>query len=118
MPEQHSVSRICLVVVLIMLPSLALAKTSGGTALPWESPLTTISTSLKGPVAYTISLLGVVAAGATLVFGGEINDFVRRIIMLVLVVSLLVFSTTVMDKLFPDAAGAVLTPDAQRAVLR
>ncbi len=79
-------------VTLIMLASLhpdaAQATTAGG-ALPWDGPLTTLKNDLTGPVAFTISLLAMVACGAALVFGGEINEFIRRIIMLVLVVALI-----------------------------
>ena len=107
MLDRRSIAGGCLVLALVLLPSLALAATGTG-GLPWETPLTTISTSMQGPVAYTISLMGVVAAGATLVFGGEINDFVRRIIMLVLVISLLIFAGNILTALFPDAKGAVL----------
>lgn len=81
-----------LAVGLIMLVSLhpeaAQASTAGG-ALPWDGPLTTLKNDLTGPVAFTISLLAMVACGAALVFGGEINEFIRRIIMLVLVVALI-----------------------------
>ena len=59
----------------------------------WDSPLTTLKNDITGPVAFTISLLGVVAAGAALVFGGEINEFTRRVMMLVLVVSFVVAAT-------------------------
>jgi type IV secretion system protein TrbC len=69
-------------------PETAHASTAGG-ALPWDGPLTTLKNDLTGPVAFTISLLAMVACGAALVFGGEINEFVRRIIMLVLVVALI-----------------------------
>lgn len=67
-------------------PETAHASTAGG-GLPWDGPLTTLKNDLTGPVAFTISLLAMVACGAALVFGGEINEFVRRIIMLVLVVA-------------------------------
>lgn len=80
--------------------------TGGGAGLPWETPLEKIRDSLTGPVAYVISLLGIVVAGATLVFGGEINDFVRRIIMLVLVISLIIWASNVLETLFQS--GAVL----------
>jgi type IV secretory pathway VirB2 component (pilin) len=69
-------------------PETAHASTAGG-GLPWDGPLTTLKNDLTGPVAFTISLLAMVACGAALVFGGEINEFVRRIIMLVLVVALI-----------------------------
>jgi len=48
-----------------------------------------------------------VVAGAMLVWGGEINEFARRIIMLVLVISLIVFSTQLLSTLF-NVSGAVL----------
>src|SRR6516165_3740896 len=67
-------------------PHAALAAAAGGGSLPWDAPLTTLKNDITGPVAFTISLLAMVACGAALVFGGEIHEFVRRIIMLVLVV--------------------------------
>ncbi len=93
-----------LLAVAIVLPDQAWAASSVG--LPWESPLKTISNSLTGPVAYAVSLIGVVVTGAMLIFGGEINEFARRIIMLVLVVALLVSATNLLSTLF--STGAVV----------
>jgi type IV secretion system protein VirB4 len=46
-----------------------------GSTLPWEGPLTTLVTSLTGPVAYAISVVAIVALGATLAFaGGEMGE--------------------------------------------
>jgi type IV secretion system protein VirB2 len=70
-------------------PTLALASSAGG-SLPWDGPLTTLKNDITGPVAFTISLLAMVACGAALLFGGEINEFVRRLIMLVLVAAFIV----------------------------
>jgi type IV secretion system protein TrbC len=50
--------------------------------------------------------LAMVACGAALVFGGEIHEFVRRIIMLVLVVSFIVGVTNLASAL--GIAGAVV----------
>lgn len=83
-------------------PALA-SQTSGGSALPWESPLQTLSNSLKGPVAYGIALIGIVVAGGTLIFGGELSEFSRRAVMLVLVIALLVLATSVLTTLFTSA---------------
>jgi type IV secretion system protein VirB2 len=66
----------------------ALASSAGG-SLPWDTPLTTLKNDLTGPVAFVISLLAMVACGAALVFGGEMNEFVRRMILLVLVCALI-----------------------------
>ena len=92
-----------LVLVLPLVPAHAAA--TGG-SLPWDTPLQTLSNDIKGPVAFTISLLGLVATGAALLFGGEINEFIRRIIMVVLVISLLVFAANILSTLF--ATGAVV----------
>jgi type IV secretory pathway VirB2 component (pilin) len=76
-------------IVLSALHPVAAHATSTGGSLPWDGPLTTLKNDITGPVAFTISLLAMVACGAALVFGGEINEFVRRVIMLVLVVALI-----------------------------
>ena len=62
---------------------------------------------MTGPIAYAISLMGIVVAGAMLVWGGEIGEFVRRIIMLTLAISLIVFAANILATLF-NVSGAVL----------
>ncbi len=68
----------------LVLPGVAHAAAGGG-ALPWDGPLTTLRNDLTGPVAFSIALLAMVAAGAALAFGGEMNQFTRSMIMVVLV---------------------------------
>ena len=98
---------IAILSALVLRPSQAHAAAAGGGAgLPWEAPLTLVQTSMSGPVAYAISIIAIVAAGATLVWGGEISEFTRRIIFVVLVIALIALSTTVYTSLF--TAGAVL----------
>jgi type IV secretory pathway VirB2 component (pilin) len=58
----------------LLAPSLAHAATTGGN-LPWDTPLQTLETDIKGPVAYGLALLGIVASGGMLIFGGEISEF-------------------------------------------
>ena len=86
--------------------SFAEASTAGG-SLPWETPLQAIRDSVTGPIAYAISLMGIVVAGAMLVWGGEIGEFVRRIIMLTLAISLIVFAANILATLF-NVSGAVI----------
>jgi type IV secretion system protein TrbC len=92
-----------LVLLSLALPDTALAS-DVGRGLPWETPLQTIRDSITGPVAYAISLMGIVVAGAMLIWGGEINEFVRRIIMLVLVISLIVAASNLLKTLFVSGA--------------
>jgi type IV secretion system protein TrbC len=89
---------LALVALALLHPAAAHAASAGG-SLPWDGPLTTLRNDITGPVAFTISLLAMVAAGAALVFGGEINEFVRRIIMLVLVASFIVGVTNLASAL-------------------
>jgi type IV secretion system protein TrbC len=93
--------------VAMLFPEQAHAGGAGGGGLPWETPLQTITQSLQGPVAYAISLLGIISCGGMLIWGGEINEFMRRGIMLVLVISLVIFASSVLSSLF-SAAGAAL----------
>jgi type IV secretion system protein VirB2 len=91
--------------LLVIDPGTAHASSTGG-SLPWDTPLTTLKNDITGSVAFTISLLAMVACGAALVFGGEIHEFVRRIIMLVLVASFIVGATNLASAL--GITGAIV----------
>lgn len=67
---------------------------SGG-SLPWEGPLEQIQESITGPVAGYIALAAVAIAGGMLIFGGELNDFARRLVYVVLVAGILLGATTI-----------------------
>ena len=68
----------------------AMASNASGGGLPFDSWLTNIRTSVTGPLALTGSIIGIVAAGLTLIFGGDMNGFLRTLVFLVLVLSLIV----------------------------
>jgi len=70
------------------------ATPGGGAGLPWEGPLEKLQKSISGPVAFVIALLGIIACGATLIWGGEVSEFTRRIVYVVLVICLIVFANT------------------------
>ena len=90
--------------VLLITPGLAHAATSSGGSLPWETPLQTLETSIKGPVAYGLALLGIVASGGMLIFGGEISEFTRRIMYIVLVGAVILGAASLLTTLFTTAA--------------
>ena len=75
----------------------ALASTGGGfgggSGLPWDLPLQTLQDDLTGPVATSISVLGIFAAGAALVFGEEMSAFVRRALLLVIAIAFLILGS-------------------------
>lgn len=74
--------------VTLALAAPALAGTGGG-GLPWEGPLQQIQESINGPVAGAIALAAMAIAGGMLIFGGELNDFARRLVYIVLVAGIL-----------------------------
>ena len=73
----------------------ALASSGGGGGLPWEGPLQQIQQSITGPVAGAIALAAVAIAGGMLIFGGELNDFARRLVYVVLVAGILLGATNI-----------------------
>ena len=76
---------------LVAFPTFA----SSGGGLPWEAPLQQIQESITGPVAGFIALAAVAVAGGMLIFGGELNDFARRLMYLVLVAGILLGATQI-----------------------
>ena len=99
---------LCFAVLLLLLvaPVAAFATTTGGGGLPWESPLETFKNSITGPVALSVAVLAIGVAGAMLIFGGEINNFARMSVYIVLVAGLLVSANNVFATLY--GTGAVV----------
>jgi type IV secretion system protein VirB2 len=85
----------------------ALASTGGlGGGLPWDGPLQTLQDDLTGPVATSISVLGLFAAGTALVFGEELGSFVRRALLLVIAIAFLVLGSNFLTGL--GLSGALI----------
>ncbi len=68
--------------------------------------MTSLTNSVTGPVAFTLSIVGIVVAGGVLIFGGELNAFFRTMIFLILVMAFLVGAQNIMSTLF--GRGAVI----------
>ena len=92
---------------LAILFRVAIAEAGTTGTLPWEGPLQTIAQSLTGPVAFSVALIGIFATGATLVWGGEMNEFGRRGALLALIVSVLVFASSLLSNAF-GTGGALI----------
>ena len=93
-------------ILFLLLMRQAPAYASSGGSLPWEGPLEQIEQSITGPVAGYIALAAVAIAGGMLIFGGELNDFARRLMYVVLVAGILLGATTIVG-LF-GATGATI----------
>lgn len=93
-----------MVAMVVLMGHGAYAGTTTGGALPYETWLTSLRNSVTGPVAFTLSVIGIVVAGGVLIFGGDLNGFFRTLIFIVLVMALLVGAQNMMTTFFGAAA--------------
>lgn len=90
--------------LVLLFPLTAIASNTGAGVLPYESWLIRIQESLTGPVAFSVALIGIVTSGTTLIFmGGEIGRFMRSLIYLVLVMTMLIGANSLMTQFFHGA---------------
>ena len=92
--------------LVVLAPMNASASVGTGGSLPYESWLENLRNSVTGPVAFALSIIGIVIAGGVLIFGGDLNGFFRTLIFLVLVMALIVGAQNVMSTFF--GRGAVV----------
>src|ERR1700712_5807435 len=108
LPSRHSavchVVAIILLTLILLAPDLAFASEGTGGSLPYETWLTNLRNSVTGPVAFALSIIGIVIAGGVLIFGGDLNAFFRTLVFIVLVMALLVGAQNMMGTLFGRGA--------------
>lgn len=104
----RNLSTIALAFLAVSILSVGPAFASGGGGLPWEGPLQQIQESITGPVAGFIALAAVAIAGGMLIFGGELNDFARRLMYVVLVAGILLGATQIVG-LFGSSGASIGT---------
>lgn len=113
MSRRNAVIAVALLAAPMVLASVAPAlASSGGGGLPWEGPLQQIQESITGPVAGAIALAAVAIAGGMLIFGGELNDFARRLMYIVLVAGILLGATNIVG-LFGATGASIGLPAEQ-----
>ncbi|WEX79489.1 TrbC/VirB2 family protein (plasmid) [Sinorhizobium numidicum] len=114
MSRKNAVVAIALLAAPLVFASVVPAVASSGGGLPWEGPLQQIQESITGPVAGAIALAAVAIAGGMLIFGGELNDFARRLMYIVLVTGILLGATNIVG-LFGATGASIGLPDEQIA---
>lgn len=95
-----------LVAFVMLVMAVPMFAQNTGSALPWESSMDKLVSSITGPVAFGISIIAIVAAGAGLIFGSEISGFLKSTMILALVIGMIVASAKVLSGLF--GVGAVI----------
>lgn len=111
MQFERSFPTIAVIAVAVIAAATPAFASSGG-SLPWEGPLEQIQESITGPVAGYIALAAVATAGGMLIFGGELNDFARRLMYVVLVAGILLGATTIVG-LFGATGASIGLPRDQ-----
>ncbi len=101
-----------LFLAVLCMPQQAWAAAGTGGSLPYESWLENLRNSVTGPVAFALSIIGIVVAGGVLIFGGDLNGFFRTLIFLVLVMALLVGVQNIMSTFFGRGAEIAALEDA------
>lgn len=96
---KYSALIIALALVLAAAPD-ALASAGSGAGLPFESWLQSLESSATGPVAFSISGIGIVVCGFTLVLGGDLPGFFRQFIFLVLVMAVILCAANIKAQFF------------------
>lgn len=61
---------------------------ASGTAMPWDGPLSTLASNLTGPLATTVSIFAMAAAGFSMYFGGdEMSATIKKLLQIVFIVA-------------------------------
>lgn len=106
-----------LLALVVLAPEHAFASEGTGGSLPYESWLTNLRNSVTGPVAFTLSVIGIVIAGSVLIFGGDLNGFFRTLVFIVLVMALLVGAQNMMSTFFGRGAEIAAASDGAQVRL-
>lgn len=94
-----------LLFLLLTEPAFAVSTQGGG--LPFDGWMTKIRQSITGPFAFTAAIVGLVGAGAGLIFGGDMNGFLRTLIFVVLVLAFLVAAQNTLTTITGQGAEIV-----------
>ena len=95
---------VVLLLFMFLVPQDAAASAGTGGSLPYESWLVNLRNSVTGPVAFALSIIGIVVAGGVLIFGGDLNGFFRTLVFIVLVMAFLVGAQNIMSTFFGRGA--------------
>jgi len=101
MLKKEKIRKFALVLLLVFAFILIIAGTANasptGKGLPWEKTLSALSDSFKGPVAYAICILMIVAGCFGIMFGGDLAGWIRWACMAAVVVGMIGLSAEVLD---------------------
>ena len=109
---------LALLALFLLAPQHACASVGSGGSLPYEDWLTNLRNSVTGPVAFSLSIIGIVVAGGILIFGGELIGFFRTMIFIVFVIAVLVGAQNMLSTFFGRGAEIASTSPDVRLLAR
>lgn len=86
---------------------IAWAAPVGQGGLPWESFLGTIQKSISGPVATGVGIIAIAVCGLVMAFA-DLQSGGKRALTIGLGLSIAFTAATLITKLWPNAAGAII----------
>jgi type IV secretion system protein VirB2 len=89
---------------LVTAPALA---STGGSSMPWETPLNQILESIQGPVTKVIAVLVIIMTGLSLAFGDGGGGF-RKLIQIVFGLSIAFAASSFFLSFFGFSGGALI----------
>jgi len=95
---------VLLIIGLLFCPDFAHA--SKGSGMPYEDGLTKIKESLTGPYALIVSIAAVIGAFVGLIFGGDLNGFIKTLLFIVIGVAVIVNAASLISLL--GSTGAMI----------
>ena len=107
--DRTSLRRAAFVLVAVLLMAAAapaFAGTTSGAAMPWETPLQSVSDSLSGPVAKAIGIIAIVVTGLGFAFA-EGGSAMRKGVGIVFGLAIAFTATTFISTFFNITSGAV-----------
>lgn len=78
-----------------------------GDSMPWDSGLDKLVANLTGKTALAVGTLALFASATALVFGGEMSEWVRKTLLLVVAISMLISGGSLIKILF-NVSGALI----------
>lgn len=75
---------LCCMALFVCVMEVAVYASDGGD-LPWNTGLDKLTKALSGKTALFVSMVGIFFAGGMLIFGGDLGNFGKSIMMVVLV---------------------------------
>ena len=77
------------VVVLVAMLCSPIAAFASNNDLPWNTALERLVNAFSGRTALLVSMIGIFFAGGMLIFGGDLGNFGKMVMMIVLVGSMM-----------------------------